>query len=1166
MGVFFSVLFPPSPIVWSALVRHRVGFAGVRVGEASGPGPAAPGAPVGGERPRRAYSRSPHRGVPAGTPVVHLGTPDGALAPRDPLVEGLAGLGFDERMRDACVPPPGPHARRVYCPVQGCPCSHPHSAPGWSSVASMRPHLQDHACGKLRGGVPADWLKAQGLGTCRVCSKILSERYGQACPRCRPKLVAPAPQTNPRVLSPGLPTLEQACTSRVALKRTVPKGARSLWAQCLVTALCAVLAHNDLKAWSELFALPKMVLPSSSRGGRSHAKRLEAETKRRCADWLEGKREHLWEAPQRQGKKRQKEPSAATTDPPSLREFEQRSKRVGELLKDGLLQQACRALVDEPPVDVNEQVLREMTAKHPGESAGEGDRLVQLPRACAAAAPALRSEQVEEALRSFGRGSGAGPSGLRPQHLKDALVPGWSDEVIRQLTAVTSLLLQGSACSEAQQWICGASLMALPKPTGDHRPVAVGETLRRLTSKVAAKAIAPQLRTHLEPVQLGVGSKNGCEAIVHTARQWLNRNSQASEKVLVTLDLSNAFNSINRSAFLIEVRRFCFELTPWLDFCYRGHSKLLLGDSVLSSSRGIQQGDPLGPAMFALGIHELVLRSKASTESAFPGELDWVAFFLDDGVAAGSGQAVKHFTDTLLAELRSIGLEANTSKCEAVSPAGAAGTAACTPFRGWQHVTTGGFKLLGAPLGEMAYVATKVADRVAKSQKLLKAVGKFGDKQGGLHLLRHCASWCKVIYTCRTVPPAAAEAQLAAYDDALRRTFEEMMARKVPDHNWSLCQLGLSRGGLGLRSPRLHAPAAYLASVQASRDLCSAIDPLFDLADPSGGLHRQQSWALLQERSLPHSPLRDVALADFSGSLGQKFLSQQVDAWLKTTIRSQSPDLDRHLSLVSTPGAGAWLTLGSSDDECRIDPPLFTVGLLRRARVPLFSGNEQCPLCGSPMDIYGDEALTCQCGGDRVVRHNACRDHMFAELKPSSLRVEREKAGLLPPRPSEDGSGLCAARQARRPADIWVAPASQPTPLALDFAVTSGLRPPLRTGAELAAIFKDYEDYKHGYQDTGQQCAAQGIAFTPMILEAHGGGFSPRMRQVIDMLAVEAAPSLQSSPAAVSLRIAQRISCALHRENARAVLRRLAPCSGGESGPTGGGWDCIPNHLRDQGS
>ena len=67
-------------------------------------------------------------------------------------------------------------------------------------------------------------------------------------------------------------------------------------------------------------------------------------------------------------------------------------------------------------------------------------------------------------------------------------------------------------------WICSATLVALPKPDGSLRPIAVGEAIRRLTAKVCLAAGEDSVREYLEPVQVGVGTKGGCEAAVHTAR------------------------------------------------------------------------------------------------------------------------------------------------------------------------------------------------------------------------------------------------------------------------------------------------------------------------------------------------------------------------------------------------------------------------------------------------------------------------------------------------------------------------------------------------------------------------------------------------------------------------------------------------------------------------
>ena len=91
-----------------------------------------------------------------------------------------------------------------------------------------------------------------------------------------------------------------------------------------------------------------------------------------------------------------------------------------------------------------------------------------------------------------------------------------------------------------------------------------------------------------------------------------------------------------------------------------------------------------------------------------------------------------------------------------------------------------------------------------------------------------------------------------------------------------------------------------------------------------------------------------------------------------------------------------------------------------------------------------------------------------------------------------------------------------------------------------SVVFDAYENFKRTHNDTARCCEAQGFSFTPMILEAHGGGWSLSARRVLTRVAKGIAAVWREGDEAASLRIAQRISVSLHRENARAVLKRVA--------------------------
>ena len=59
-----------------------------------------------------------------------------------------------------------------------------------------------------------------------------------------------------------------------------------------------------------------------------------------------------------------------------------------------------------------------------------------------------------------------------------------------------------------------------------------------------------------------------------------------------------------------------------------------------------------------------------------------------------------------------------------------------------------------------------------------------------------------------------------------------------------------------------------------------------------------------------------------------------------------------------------------------------------------------------------------------------------------------------------------------------------------------------------------------------------------MVLEAHGGGWHAAFRHAVDWISTAASTNGHEVYSIISLRIAQRISCSLQRENARAILRR----------------------------
>ena len=152
--------------------------------------------------------------------------------------------------------------------------------------------------------------------------------------------------------------------------------------------------------------------------------------------------------------------------------------------------------------------------------------------------------------------------------------------------------------------------------------------------------------------------------------------------------------------------------------------------------------------------------------------------------------------------------------------------------------------------------------------------------------------------------------------------------------------------------------------------------------------------------------------------------------------------------------------------------------------------------------------------------------------------------------------GLPPKAGSRRPADVWIPRGQSGKGQALDFAVSSGMQSSLFSpvAESPGLVFCRYERMKREYKNTAQLCREAGFSFSPQVLEAHAGGWSPLTRATFDWLAKAQAASQHEDPSTVSLRIAQRISCTLQAENARAILQRtVGPSGGAACSPSG--WD-----------
>ena len=222
-------------------------------------------------------------------------------------------------------------------------------------------------------------------------------------------------------------------------------------------------------------------------------------------------------------------------------------------------------------------------------------------------------------IRSFPNGSGGGLDRLRPQHMKD-LVGGGNREhessLLKSLTLFVNLVLAGGVPAEIRPIFFGASLCALRKKDGGVRPIAIGNTLRRLISKVAVRGCSERCSNLLRPNQLGFGVRMGAEAAIHATRSFIESHCQNT--ILLKIDYTNAFNSIHRGKALEAASEHLPSLFNYVLSSYGASSFLSYRDHLLLAEEGVQQGDPFGSSPFLSSNSSHCRASLFSTQYVVP--------------------------------------------------------------------------------------------------------------------------------------------------------------------------------------------------------------------------------------------------------------------------------------------------------------------------------------------------------------------------------------------------------------------------------------------------------------------------------------------------------------------------------------------------------------------
>ncbi|XP_062518004.1 uncharacterized protein LOC134193210 [Corticium candelabrum] len=176
-----------------------------------------------------------------------------------------------------------------------------------------------------------------------------------------------------------------------------------------------------------------------------------------------------------------------------------------------------------------------------------------------------------------------------------------------------------------------------------------------------------------------------------------DRQTDRNPDWVVIKSKKNAFNSISRRSMLDQLSTAFPDLANHASQMYGESSSLLFmqeSSPIVISSEGVHQGDPLGPALFAITIQPVSLDLEKDHPQIH------VLAYLDDVFLLGNATDVLCAFHDLKGAFSSISLEIANHKCEIFCPSS---TVAINESAGIP-VNYQGSLFLGTPIGSSLFV------------------------------------------------------------------------------------------------------------------------------------------------------------------------------------------------------------------------------------------------------------------------------------------------------------------------------------------------------------------------------------------------------------------------------------------------------------------------------
>ena len=915
----------------------------------------------------------------------------------------------------------------------------------------------------------------------------------------------------------ALPDLEEVCRAPWTTIPFLPKALKHQWISIFTECLLQFTSCPTRSTYTKLVLASKLLLAAPKHGGRQRAEAVERMLRARLVEWHAGNIKPAWDAVKAGLVERPQRTSAsgASTDNKRL------ESRVAALAEGGQASKACRLLCSR---GISSTATGEQLSALFPPSSG----IVLHPSSGLSPQTCLQIEKdaLQKVILMCPRNTSPGPSGLRIDHIQNALSNSRATPAKRLLEALTSYVnisLSGTLPTELAAFMCAGRLIPLKKKDDSVRPLVICECLRALTAKAAISVAGKALSSQLLPLQQGLGGQRyGMQGAILAAQSWAARLEPGS--AIFKVDLRNAFNSIRRDKCCIAVSTLEPRLAAWTQWtlCTPANIYVSRPNTVIPCGAGVQQGDPMSPFLFSAGLHDVIQR----LQEQCPALQVW---YLDDGLIHGKLHDIVLALSLLQSHLPTLGLELNLSKCELYTT-----DHTCPlpePLQAIPRPAPSAWSFLGAPL------SPQTIDCIASSKVRSDTVNSKLQQIATTHplaallLARASAGACRVNHiAASTDPNLISDSLLNPCGISLRGILGAISDADIPEDAWKQATLPQRLGGLGLRDPVSEATPARMATLLLAKTAA------LELGADENFVQAAIDRALLAlQHELHGLPLTFGVRAKEL----QKQLTDLVHNQKLSDLRAHASHHDAtRLASLSSPHALAWTT--GPSPWFRLSPTDFRAGIRVVLGIPLGDSGYTCWDCMAPADARGFHAVRCTQSGAHSRGHysvvNTIRD--IAQYCGLSTMTEQAIPGTSPQVTS------------LRPADLLVS--LEGKHLALDITVVSPPLIPIHMATSLTGPSRSNAQLH--YMDAAAKaktlkyslpCSAARWTFSPVTCDTFGAMHSSArdlLQHLIRRLRAEDHPSWATSPGtAVWRSVSAAIISRAAQQYANAMAHYVSP-------------------------